>query len=77
MLSEFIALLKNKTWILTIVPPGKNLIGCTWIFKIKFHLSGDISRHKARLVVQGFSQQPVFDFNDTVLLLSLLLSESS
>ena len=62
---EFIALLKNKTWILTTLPPGKNLIGCTWIFKIKFHLSGDIARHKARLVAQGFSQQPGFDFSET------------
>ncbi|XP_047949140.1 uncharacterized mitochondrial protein AtMg00820-like [Salvia hispanica] len=65
MLSEFLALLKNKTWILTTLPPGKNLIGCTWIFKLKFHLSGAIARHKARLVAQGFSQQPGFDFNET------------
>lgn len=65
MLSEFIALLKNKTWILTTLPPGKNLIGCTWIFKLKLHFSGAIARHKGRLVAQGFSQQPGFDFNET------------
>lgn len=65
MLVEFIALLKNCIWVLTSLPPGKNLIGCTWIFKLKFHLSGAIARHKARLVAQGFSQQPGFDFNET------------
>ncbi|KAG6401262.1 hypothetical protein SASPL_138113 [Salvia splendens] len=65
MLNEFNALLKNKTWILTALPPGKNLIGCTWIFKLKFHLSGVVARHKAMLVAQGFSQQPGFDFNET------------
>lgn len=65
MLAEFLALLKNKTWILTTLPPGKNLIGCTWVFKLKYHLSGVIARHKARLVAQGFSQQPGFDFNET------------
>ncbi|KAG6383093.1 hypothetical protein SASPL_157163 [Salvia splendens] len=64
-LNEFNAILKNKTWILTSLPPGKNLIGCTWVFKIKLHLSGAIARHKARLVAQGFSQQPGFDFNET------------
>ncbi|KAG6423183.1 hypothetical protein SASPL_113571 [Salvia splendens] len=65
MLTEFLALLKNKTWILTTLPPGKNMIGCTWVFTLKFHLSGAIARHKARLVAQGFSQQPGFDFNET------------
>lgn len=65
MLDEFLALLKNRTWILTTLPPGKNLIGCTWVFKLKFHISGAIARQKARLVAQGFSQQPGFDFNET------------
>ena len=65
MLAEFLALLRNRTWILTTLPPGKNLIGCTWIFKLKMHVSGAIARHKARLVAQGFSQQPGFDFNET------------
>ncbi|KAG6431021.1 hypothetical protein SASPL_109096 [Salvia splendens] len=65
MHAEFVALLKNKTWILTILPPGINLVGCTWIFKLKLHLSGEIARHKARLVAQGFSQQPDFDFSET------------
>ena len=49
MTAEFLALLRNKTWILTLLPLGKNLIGCTWIFRIK-HVSGLIARHKARLV---------------------------
>ncbi|KAG6385262.1 hypothetical protein SASPL_154093 [Salvia splendens] len=65
MHAEFIAFLKNKTWILTTLPPGKNLVGCTWIFKLELHLSGEIARHKAKLVAQGFSQQPGFDFTET------------
>ncbi|KAG6406512.1 hypothetical protein SASPL_134116 [Salvia splendens] len=55
MHAEFVALLKNKTWILTTLPPGKYLVGCTWIFKLKLHLSGEIARHKARLVAQELS----------------------
>ncbi|KAG6389192.1 hypothetical protein SASPL_150651 [Salvia splendens] len=65
MTAEFLALLRNKTWTLTLLPPGKNLIGCTWIFRIKKHVSGSIARHKARLVAQGFSQEAGFDFTDT------------
>ncbi|KAG6416455.1 hypothetical protein SASPL_123885 [Salvia splendens] len=65
MLAEYVALLKNNTLILTTLPPGKNLVGCTWIFKLKLHLSREIARHKAKLVAQGFSQQPGFDFTET------------
>ncbi|KAG6433008.1 hypothetical protein SASPL_104611 [Salvia splendens] len=43
----------------------RNLVRCTWNFKLKLHLSGEIARHKARLVAQGFSQQPGFDFTET------------
>ncbi|KAG6433756.1 hypothetical protein SASPL_105372 [Salvia splendens] len=52
MLAEFLALLRNKTWTITVIPPGKKLIGCTWIFKIKKHVDGSIARHKARLIAQ-------------------------
>lgn len=65
MTAKFLALICNKTWILTLLPPGKNLIGCTWIFRIKQHVSGLIARHKACLVAQGFSQEVDFDFTDT------------
>ncbi|KAG6414963.1 hypothetical protein SASPL_122361 [Salvia splendens] len=65
MLEEFLALLRNRTWILTSLPPGKNLIGNTWIFRLKRHVDGSIARHKARLVAQGFSQEPGFDFTET------------
>lgn len=65
MLAEFIVLLKKNTWTLTTLPPGKNLIGCTWVFKIKRLLDDCIARHKARLVAQGFTQHAGFDFNET------------
>ncbi|KAG6405253.1 hypothetical protein SASPL_132840 [Salvia splendens] len=37
MLAEFLALLRNKTWILTTLPPGKNLIG------LRGRVSGSLS----------------------------------
>ncbi|KAG6431297.1 hypothetical protein SASPL_109376 [Salvia splendens] len=65
MLLEFLTLLKKHTWTLTTLPPGKNLIGCTWVFKLKKYIDGTIARYKERLVAQGFSQVPGFDFNET------------
>ena len=65
MNDEFLALLRNKTWFLTFLPPGKNLIGCTWVFRLKKNADGSVARHKARLVAQGFSQEAGFDFNET------------
>jgi hypothetical protein len=37
-------------------PEGFKPIGCRWVLAIKRHADGSISRYKARLVAQGFSQ---------------------
>ena len=37
-------------------------IGCKWVFAIKRNADGSISRYKARLVAQGFSQRFGIDF---------------
>lgn len=43
-LAEIYALLiKNKTWIISSLQPHKNLIGCTWVFKIKTIVDGCIA----------------------------------
>ncbi|KAI5335957.1 hypothetical protein L3X38_026091 [Prunus dulcis] len=36
-----------------------------WLYKIKKNSDGSIARYKARLVAQGFSQQPGLDFGET------------
>jgi len=53
MREEYDALLSNKTWTLTPLPPGAPLVGCKWIFKTK--LTADVSLQwcKARLVAKG------------------------
>ncbi|XP_072071634.1 uncharacterized protein [Arachis hypogaea] len=63
--AELTALEQSKTWIITSLPPGKNAVGCKWIFRTKFHPDGTIERHKARLVAQGFTQIPGVDYIDT------------
>lgn len=65
MHDEITALHTQGTWSLVPLPAKRNLVGCKWIFKIKRHSDGSIARHKARLVAQGFSQEPGLDYGDT------------
>jgi hypothetical protein len=62
---EFQALVKNNTWVF--VPPNDaiNLVGCTWIFRTKYHSDGLIDKLKARLVAKGFHQRPGIDYSET------------
>ena len=62
---ELQALELNKTWVVESLPPGKNVVGCKWVFTIKYNPDGTVERYKARLVAQGFTQQEGIDFLDT------------
>lgn len=39
--------LHNRTWQLCTPPPGKRILGCKWVFRIKRNADGTISRYKA------------------------------
>ena len=56
---------KSKVWYLVPRPQGKNIIGTKWVFKNKSDENGEITRNKARLVVQGYSQVEGLDFGET------------
>jgi hypothetical protein len=56
---------KNETWMLVDRPVHKKVIDVKWIFKTKLNADGSINKHKARLVVKGYSQDPGIDFTDT------------
>ena len=47
--------MKNGSWELTELPPGKNIVSCKWVFKAKQDANGNVIRFKARLVARGFS----------------------
>ena len=63
--SELNSLKKNETWSLCKLPVDKNEVGNKWVFAIKRDENGKVLRYKARLVAQGFSQQPGVDYEHT------------
>ena len=67
METELAAHSENGTW--ELVPldeaKGRKLVGSTWSFDLKRNQDGSISRYKARLCAQGFSQIPGVDYSFT------------
>lgn len=62
---EFEGMERNKTWSVQTLPPGKNVVGCRWLFSYKYNADGTIERPKGRLIAQGFTQQEGVDYTDT------------
>lgn len=65
MEAEIKTLEQNQTWIVQPLPLSKNLIGCKWVYKIKYHSNGSIERNKARLVAKGYNQKEGLDYRET------------
>ncbi|GBP64177.1 Retrovirus-related Pol polyprotein from transposon TNT 1-94 [Eumeta japonica] len=64
MNEEYASLMKNKTWSLTELPPGKKALPCKWVFKRKTDHSGNVLRYKARLVIKGYAQRWGSDYEE-------------
>ena len=62
---EILALEANCTWTVTSLPPSKKLIGCKWVYRVKYKSDGLVERYKARLVAKGFTQKNWLDYIDT------------
>lgn len=59
------ALEKNHTWRLVSLPKGRKIIGCKWVFTVKYGSTGLVDQYKARLLAKGFTQIYGIDFQDT------------
>ena len=63
--NEIKALVDNGTFIVRERQPGDRPVGSRWVFLVKRKSDGTIERYKGRVVAQGFSQRPGFDFTET------------
>jgi hypothetical protein len=55
---------RNEVWSL-VERPKQNVIGTKWVFRNKQDEHGVVTRNKARLVAQGFTQVEGLDFGET------------
>ena len=55
---------RNDVWSL-VERPRQNVIGTKWVFRNKQDENGVVTRNKAKLVAQGFTQIEGLDFGET------------
>jgi hypothetical protein len=56
--------MKNWTWDVVELPPGKKAIGSGWVFKIKRNADGSVEWYKGWIVAKGYSQHPGLDYTE-------------
>ena len=61
---EYGALMENQTWNLVEPPKECNVIGCKWVFRVKYDGNGNVKYYKGRLVAQGFLQKHGVDYRE-------------
>ncbi|KAI4348030.1 hypothetical protein L6164_008793 [Bauhinia variegata] len=65
MNEEMSSLQRNNTWDLVDCPTEKRLVGCQWVYTVKYKPDGTIERFKARLVAKGYTQAYGVDYTET------------
>ena len=64
MVHEMDALHSNGTWDLVVLPSGKFIVGCRWVYAVKVG-PDQVDRLKACLVAKGYTQVYGSDYGDT------------
>ena len=66
VLEELAAIKEAGTWELVDPSPNIcNIVGCRFVLQKKHGADGKVTRYKAQLVAQGFSQQEGIDYSET------------
>ena len=55
---------KQRTWKLVELPKGQKAVRCKWVYTAKRDSQNRITRHRARLVAKGFTQQKVINYEE-------------
>jgi len=55
MNEEMKALTSRETWELVLAPTNTGVVGCRWVFTLKYHPDESVDRYKARLVIKDFT----------------------
>lgn len=66
------ALERNKTWEIVDLLKGKKLVGCRWVFIVKYKFDGSVERYKVRLVSKGYTQSYGIDYQETFALVATM-----
>ncbi|GKD06664.1 putative ribonuclease H-like domain-containing protein [Tanacetum coccineum] len=66
MQEELLQFKLQDVWTLIELPNGKRAIGTKWVFKNKKDERGIVIKNKARLVVQGYTQEEGIDYDEVV-----------
>ena len=59
MEAEMSTLSENTTWSLVTRPPRKTIVGCRWVYIVKYLSDGSIERLKARLIAKEIGRAHV------------------
>ena len=65
MEDELKSMSSKKVWDVGEIPTGAKMVGCKWVYKIKYDSKGNIEKFKARLVAKGFTHREGIDYNET------------
>ncbi|CAA6665002.1 unnamed protein product [Spirodela intermedia] len=69
---EIRALEINQTWNLMELPNDKKMVGCKWVYMVKYKSDGSIERYKARMAARGYTQVYEIDYQETFILVGKL-----
>ena len=72
VVEEVKALKENRTWELVTLPKGKRIVGCKWVFSVKYKSDGSVEWYKARLFAKGFTKTYGIDYQETFALVARL-----
>ena len=63
--AEIAAMKSTNTWSIIPLSHGQHVVGCKWVYQVKYNEDGIVDKYKAQLIAKGYSQQEDVDFVDT------------